>query len=101
MEMVGNIPKRTGSDYLGTGCDVFLIKEPCAMCSMALVHFRIKRLFYVQNTENGVLKENGWQLHLERSINHHYDVFRVEIDSSSNVNNGCDFVIESICTNSK
>lgn len=101
MEMVGNIPKRSGSDYLGTGCDVFLINEPCAMCSMALVHFRIKRLFYVQNTDNGVLKEDGWQLHLERSINHHYDVFRVEIDRSSNTNNGLGFVMGSICTNSK
>ncbi|CAB55073.2 CMP/dCMP-type deaminase domain-containing protein [Caenorhabditis elegans] len=78
MEMVGNLPKRHGDDYLGTGSDVFLITEPCAMCSMALVHFRVKRVFYARNSRNGVLKEDGWQLHLEPSINHHYEVFRVE-----------------------
>ena len=59
MEMVRNLRKRTGSDYLGTGSDVFLVNEPCAMCSMALVHFRIKRLFYVRNSKNGVLKDGN------------------------------------------
>ncbi|PIC42877.1 hypothetical protein B9Z55_009811 [Caenorhabditis nigoni] len=79
MEMVGNLPKRTGSDYLGTGADVFLVNEPCAMCSMALVHFRIKRLFYVRSSKNGILKDDGWQLHLEPSINHHYEVYKVNL----------------------
>lgn len=27
------------------------------MCSMALVHFRVKRVFYARNSRNGVLKE--------------------------------------------
>lgn len=56
MEMVGSLPKRDSSEYLGTGCDVFLVNEPCAMCAMALVHFRIKRLYYVRKTDNGVLE---------------------------------------------
>ncbi|KAF1762018.1 hypothetical protein GCK72_010279 [Caenorhabditis remanei] len=100
MEMVRNLRKRTGSDYLGTGSDVFLVNEPCAMCSMALVHFRIKRLFYVRNSKNGVLKEDGWQLHLEPSINHHYEVFRVNIhdDSGSNLDN---VYSNSLCTLAK
>uniref|UniRef100_A0A8R1HI78 CMP/dCMP-type deaminase domain-containing protein n=1 Tax=Caenorhabditis japonica TaxID=281687 RepID=A0A8R1HI78_CAEJA len=57
MEMVGSLPKRSESEYLGTGCDVFLANEPCAMCAMALVHFRVKRVFYACESKNGVLKE--------------------------------------------
>lgn len=101
MEMVGNLPKRTGSDYLGTGSDVFLINEPCAMCSMALVHFRIKRLFYVRSTENGVLKEDGWQLHLEPLINHHYEVFRVQVSNNWDNNTFSSSVKSSLCTRSQ
>lgn len=32
---------------------VFSIKEPCIMCSMALVHSRIARLYFTQPTVNG------------------------------------------------
>uniref|UniRef100_A0A1I7SZ59 CMP/dCMP-type deaminase domain-containing protein n=1 Tax=Caenorhabditis tropicalis TaxID=1561998 RepID=A0A1I7SZ59_9PELO len=99
MEMVKNLPKRTGSDYLGTGSDVFLVYEPCAMCSMALVHFRVRRLFYVHDSKNGVLKEDGWQLHLEPSINHHYEVFRVKITEDPETNHSSNSYDS--CKNSK
>ncbi|CAI2349160.1 unnamed protein product [Caenorhabditis sp. 36 PRJEB53466] len=98
MEMIGSLPKRTdhSTDYLGTGADVFLATEPCAMCAMALVHFRAKRIFFARPTENGVLSEGGWQLHLDASINHHYDVFRVEIPEE--INNFSNFSV--FCKNS-
>ncbi|CAB3401297.1 unnamed protein product [Caenorhabditis bovis] len=86
MEMVRNLPKREANadNYLGTGCDIFLKNEPCAMCAMALVHFRVKRIFFNSKSSNGVLSSGGWQLHLEPAINHHYQVFHVVSDKSEN-----------------
>ncbi|KAK1361839.1 tRNA-specific adenosine deaminase-like protein 3 [Heracleum sosnowskyi] len=39
----GSTPARP---YLCTGYDIYLVWEPCIMCAMALVHQRIKRIFY-------------------------------------------------------
>uniref|UniRef100_A0A915N1U6 CMP/dCMP-type deaminase domain-containing protein n=1 Tax=Meloidogyne javanica TaxID=6303 RepID=A0A915N1U6_MELJA len=32
--------------YLATGFDAILFQEPCTMCAMALVHCRVKRIFF-------------------------------------------------------
>ncbi|CAN8235558.1 unnamed protein product [Cochlearia groenlandica] len=63
--------------YLCTGYDIFLLWEPCTMCAMALVHQRIKRIFYVfPNPKAGGLG-SVHRLQGEKSLNHHYAVFRV------------------------
>ncbi|XP_052840523.1 probable inactive tRNA-specific adenosine deaminase-like protein 3 [Drosophila gunungcola] len=61
--------------YLCTGYDVYLLQEPCLMCSMALVHSRAKRVFFLRNSENGALVSR-FQLHSVRELNHHYEVFQ-------------------------
>ncbi|XP_016984897.1 probable inactive tRNA-specific adenosine deaminase-like protein 3 [Drosophila rhopaloa] len=61
--------------YLCTGYDVYLLQEPCLMCSMALVHSRAKRVFFLRNSENGALATR-FQLHSVRELNHHYEVFQ-------------------------
>ncbi|CAD6195966.1 unnamed protein product [Caenorhabditis auriculariae] len=84
MEMVRKVAESQSEDeYLGTGCDVFLRNEPCGMCAMALVHFRSARVFFNHPSKNGVLSPNGWQLHLEPSLNHHYSVFRIDCEAFS------------------
>lgn len=63
--------------YLCTGYDIYLVWEPCTMCAMALVHQRIKRIFYgFPNSHAGALG-SVHRLQGEKSLNHHYAVFNV------------------------
>lgn len=63
--------------YLCTGYDIYLVWEPCAMCAMALVHQRVKRIFYgFPNPTAGALG-SVHRLQGEKSLNHHYAVFKV------------------------
>lgn len=72
------IEKSDVLQYLGTGFDVFLTEEPCAMCAMALVHFRVGRVFFNKKKSKGGALESSWRIHEERRLNHQYKVFRIE-----------------------
>ncbi|KAI8359144.1 cytidine deaminase-like protein [Blakeslea trispora] len=61
--------------YLCTGYDAYMSHEPCAMCSMALVHSRIGRVFYSIPSRTGALG-TCYKIHAHASLNHHYRVFR-------------------------
>ncbi|XP_021755161.1 probable inactive tRNA-specific adenosine deaminase-like protein 3 [Chenopodium quinoa] len=63
--------------YLCTGYDIYLAWEPCAMCAMALVHQRIRRIFYAFPNPNAGALGTVYRLQGEKSLNHHYAVFRV------------------------
>lgn len=60
--------------YLCTGYYAFLTHEPCAMCAMALIHSRAKRVFFGVRTSNGAL-ETLCKIHTVKDLNHHYEVF--------------------------
>lgn len=67
--------------YLCTGFDIYLAWEPCVMCAMALVHQRIRRIFYAfPNPRAGALG-SVHRLQGEKSLNHHYAVFRVKLSN--------------------
>lgn len=62
--------------YLCTGYLIYLLNEPCLMCSMALIHSRAKRVFYHRPKRNGALGSMT-KLHTNKNLNHRYEAFHV------------------------
>jgi len=49
------------------------------MCAMALVHSRVRRVCFCEpDTSHGALG-GTFKLHSQRSLNHHYTVFRIPL----------------------
>ena len=42
-----NEATKNGAQYLLTGLTLFITHEPCLMCTMALLHSRVKAVFYL------------------------------------------------------
>ena len=70
----GSVP--ASGPYLCTGYTVYLAREPCHMCAMALIHSRAARLVYGRASRDGALASLD-RLHTREGINHRYEVFRV------------------------
>ncbi|KAK7690341.1 hypothetical protein QCA50_006998 [Cerrena zonata] len=68
--------RRNGSHYLLTSLTVFLSHEPCIMCSMALLHSRVKEIVYLIPMERtGGCGSMTCVPKLE-GVNHRYGIMR-------------------------
>ncbi|WOL05535.1 putative inactive tRNA-specific adenosine deaminase-like protein [Canna indica] len=72
-------PNELMRPYLCTGFDIYLVWEPCTLCAMALVHQRIRRIFFALPNPNAGALGSVYRLQGEKSLNHHYSVFRISI----------------------
>lgn len=63
--------------YLCTGLDLYLNMEPDLMTSMALVHSRIRNVYFLNESLNDGALKTFYKLHSLRSLNHKFRVFHV------------------------
>lgn len=61
--------------YICTGYDLYVTREPCVMCAMALVHSRIGRVFYGISASDGALGTK-FKVHSQKDLNHRFEVYR-------------------------
>lgn len=75
-QIVSSTSDKTGP-YLCTNYDVYVTREPCVMCAMALVHSRAKRVFYGCRKTDGEPGGLGSSVsvHLLKGINHRFEVY--------------------------
>ena len=63
--------------YLATGLDVILRDEPCCFCYMALLHSRVRRVYYLNvKTAHPCTATRQLFLHERKSLNHQFLVFQ-------------------------
>ncbi|XP_063932441.1 probable inactive tRNA-specific adenosine deaminase-like protein 3 isoform X1 [Zophobas morio] len=60
--------------YIATGLDVYVTREPCVMCAMALLHSRVRRVFFGLRTANGGFSSR-LRLHQQPKLNHRFSVY--------------------------
>jgi tRNA-specific adenosine deaminase 3 len=65
-----------GGAHLCVGVDVYMTLEPCAMCAMAMVHSRVRRLVYALPADAHGALGSRHELHVKRPLNHHFQVVR-------------------------
>uniref|UniRef100_A0A0K0F7W0 Acyl-CoA synthetase family member 4 (inferred by orthology to a human protein) n=1 Tax=Strongyloides venezuelensis TaxID=75913 RepID=A0A0K0F7W0_STRVS len=64
--------------YLATGYYLIIDEEICAMCSMALVHSRVHKVFFGKHLPSKGVFVSNWRIMEESKINHHYSLFMIQ-----------------------
>jgi tRNA(adenine34) deaminase len=61
-------------DWRLNDCDLYVTKEPCAMCAGALVHVRMRRVIFGCADERGGAAGSAVNLLQMSSLNHHCEI---------------------------
>ncbi|XP_073329161.1 probable inactive tRNA-specific adenosine deaminase-like protein 3 [Pagrus major] len=61
--------------YICTGYDLYVTREPCVMCAMALVHSRIGCVFYGTASADGAFGTK-YKIHSQKDLNHRFEVYK-------------------------
>jgi tRNA(adenine34) deaminase len=65
---------KLGSQRLAE-CDLWVTLEPCSMCAGAILHARIKRLYYAASDPKGGAIENGPRLFTQPDCLHRPEIY--------------------------
>lgn len=80
MEKSDRANQKIVQNYLCLDFDVYTTHEPCSMCSMALIHSRIKRCIFIKdmNKTGSFLPTSGdsYCMHANKKLNFKYEVFQ-------------------------
>ena len=66
----------TSNGYLCNGLDLYITREPCAMCCMALVHSRIRCVYFLTESPSFGGLVGPFRIAEETGLNHHFEVYK-------------------------
>lgn len=75
----------TPAQYLLTNLWIFVTHEPCTMCTMALLHSRVARVFYARPMPMTGGMESTYGIHWRQELNHRFSVFGGWMESSASL----------------
>ncbi|WWC86108.1 uncharacterized protein L201_000979 [Kwoniella dendrophila CBS 6074] len=86
-------PLKNGSDYLLNGLTLFITHEPCIMCSMALLHSRVKQVIYIfeRKKGGGFRTGSGLGINSRNDLNHKFQVWKFDGYISEDTRRQLDF----------
>jgi len=85
---------RNGSNYLLTDMSFFITHEPCVMCSMALLHSRVKDVFYLYPMPRTGGCGGLTCLTTLKGVNHRFNIFQWKLDKFPGVDLALDDIID-------
>ena len=71
-----NTAPNISKGYLMCSYDVYVKHEPCLMCAMALLHSRVRRVFFNKLSAKGAFYSLT-KLHTIQELNHSFEVYRI------------------------